>query len=286
MSDKKNKKTAMCTHECEPEESGRSAQAKAKTRRRVRTALMSTVIALSASAIAALSVALYYSETRNATQESYIRSMEAVYSRSYYDLLDSANDLDLRLAKLRAASTAEAQRDLLYGVWQTATSASASLAAFEGGTEGIMKANKFLGQVGDYARCLAEEMGDGEPLTAEALSDMYYALNKKYYGRAVRHNDLIRYEWARIPHFFSSFYVYKYATGLTAAVTIADNILKGGEKYFTKYRDFLSAGGSLPPLDILRLADVDLETDEPYERAMKEFADTLSEFEKCTVGKK
>lgn len=167
MSDKKNKKTAMCTHECEPEESGRSAQAKAKTRRRVRTALMSTVIALSASAIAALSVALYYSETRNATQESYIRSMEAVYSRSYYDLLDSANDLDLRLAKLRAASTAEAQRDLLYGVWQTATSASASLAAFEGGTEGIMKANKFLGQVGDYARCLAEEMGDGEPLTAE-----------------------------------------------------------------------------------------------------------------------
>ena len=133
------------------------------------------------------------------------------------------------------------------------------------------------------AHAMAER---GEPLTAEALSDMYYALNKKYYGRAVRHNDLIRYEWARIPHFFSSFYVYKYATGLTAAVTIVDNILKGGEKYFAKYRDFLSAGGSLPPLDILRLADVDLETDEPYERAMKEFADTLSEFEKCTVGKK
>ena len=122
------------------------------------------------------------------------------------------------------------------------------------------------------AHSLAEK---GEPVTAEALSDAYYALNKKYYGRAVKHNELIRYEWARIPHFYTSFYVYKYATGLTAAVTIADNILKRGGEYFEKYRRFLSAGGSLPPLDILRLAEVDLETDAPYLRAMKEFSDTL-----------
>lgn len=127
------------------------------------------------------------------------------------------------------------------------------------------------------AHTLAER---GEPINAEALSSAYYALNKKYYGRAVRHNDLIRYEWARIPHFYSSYYVYKYATGLTAAVTIADNILKRGEEYYEKYRQFLSAGGSMPPLDILRLAEVDLETDAPYKRAMKEFSDTLSELEK------
>ena len=127
------------------------------------------------------------------------------------------------------------------------------------------------------AHSLAEK---GEPLTAEALSTIYYALNKKYYGRAVKHNDEIRYEWARIPHFYNSFYVYKYATGLTAAVTIADNILSRGGEYFEKYKKFLSAGGSLPPLDILRLAEVDLETDTPYERAMKEFAETLSALEK------
>ena len=127
------------------------------------------------------------------------------------------------------------------------------------------------------AHTLAER---GEPINAEALSSAYYALNKKYYGRAVRHNDLIRYEWARIPHFYSSYYVYKYATGLTAAVTIADNILKRGEEYYEKYKQFLSAGGSMPPLDILRLAEVDLETDAPYKRAMKEFSDTLSELEK------
>jgi len=121
---------------------------------------------------------------------------------------------------------------------------------------------------------------NGEPLTAEELCEEYLKLNKKYYGKNVKHNDLIKYEWARIPHFYSSYYVYKYATGLTAAVSIANNILTYGESYFEKYKKFLSAGGSLPPLDILRLADVDLETNEPYEKAMKEFEDTLEELEK------
>ncbi len=119
----------------------------------------------------------------------------------------------------------------------------------------------------------------GEPITADVLNEEYLALNKKYYGEAVEHNDLIKYEWARIPHFYSSYYVYKYATGLTAAVSIASNILEKGEEYFAKYKQFLSAGGSMPPLDILRLADVDLETDAPYKRAMDEFAQTLKELE-------
>lgn len=121
---------------------------------------------------------------------------------------------------------------------------------------------------------------NGEPITADSLSNAYYELDKKYYGDAVEHSDLIRYEWARIPHFYTSYYVYKYATGITTAVSIANNILSQGEKYFEKYKKFLSAGGSLPPLDIIRLADVDLETDVPYKTAMKEFADTLDELEK------
>ncbi len=120
----------------------------------------------------------------------------------------------------------------------------------------------------------------GLPLTANDLSAEYLALNKKYYGEAVELNDLIQYEWARIPHFYRSYYVYKYATGITTAVSIANNILEKGEAYFDKYRQFLSAGGSLAPLDIIRLADVDLESDAPYEKAMQEFADTLAELEK------
>ena len=119
----------------------------------------------------------------------------------------------------------------------------------------------------------------GEPITAEGLSDIYYDLNKKYYGRSMKHNDLIRYEWSRIPHFYNSFYVYKYATGITTAVSIANNLLEQGAPYFEKYKKFLSAGGSMPPLDIIRLADVDLESDKPYKLAMKEFADTLKELE-------
>lgn len=120
----------------------------------------------------------------------------------------------------------------------------------------------------------------GEPLTAEDMCNYYYELNKKYYGRAVEHNELIRYEWARIPHFYTSYYVYKYATGITTAISIANNLLTKGSAYFEKYKKFLSAGGSMPPLDIIRLADVDLETDAPYKTAMAEFEATLNELEK------
>lgn len=115
------------------------------------------------------------------------------------------------------------------------------------------------------------------PITATSLSDIYYELNKKYYGKAVKHNDLIRYEWARIPHFYRAFYVYQYATGITAAVTIANNIFKNGEKAFKDYKKFLSAGGSMPPVEILKLAGVDITTEQPFNVAMNEFRDTLAE---------
>ena len=115
-----------------------------------------------------------------------------------------------------------------------------------------------------------------QPLSAEGLSDIYMDLNKKYYGKAVRHNDLIRYEWARIPHFYTAFYVYQYATGITAAVSIANSILKHGDKAFYNYKKFLSAGGSMPPVEILKLAGVDLTTEQPFSVAMREFRDTLN----------
>ncbi len=119
----------------------------------------------------------------------------------------------------------------------------------------------------------------GEPPTVESLSKIYLKLNKKYYGKGVTHDRQIRYEWARIPHFYNAFYVYKYATGLTAAVTLANSILKDGEfareRYFNK---FLRAGGCKSPYEILKDAGVDLMTSLPYETAMLEFRNTLSEF--------
>lgn len=123
----------------------------------------------------------------------------------------------------------------------------------------------------------AHEMVEKDiPLNAENLSKEYYKLNKRYYGKAVKHNSLIKYEWARIPHFYTAFYVYKYATGLISAVNIARRILED-EKNVEGYKNFLKAGCSMPPLDILKLAGVDLETSEPYEVAFKEFRDTLKE---------
>lgn len=123
----------------------------------------------------------------------------------------------------------------------------------------------------------AHEMVEKDiPLNAENLSKEYYKLNKRYYGKAVKHNSLIKYEWARIPHFYTAFYVYKYATGLISAVNIASRILED-EKNVEGYKNFLKAGCSMPPLDILKLAGVDLETSEPYDVAFKEFRDTLKE---------
>lgn len=120
----------------------------------------------------------------------------------------------------------------------------------------------------------------GTPLTVESLSKEYLKLNKKYYGPDVVHDKQIRLEWARIPHFYSAFYVYKYATGLTSAINIAHAILTEGESAVARYKEkFLSAGGSKSPYDILCDVGVDLKTDEPYNIAMDEFANTLKELE-------
>lgn len=125
----------------------------------------------------------------------------------------------------------------------------------------------------------AHDMADkGISLTPQSLNELYMELNKKYYGaRTMVNDELIQYEWARIPHFYRSFYVYKYSTGLISAVCIADDILTGGEQAVNKYKQFLRSGGSMSPVEILKLAGVDLTTDEPYQKAMRIFDQTLQE---------
>ncbi len=120
----------------------------------------------------------------------------------------------------------------------------------------------------------------GIPLTPKSLSDKYYKLNKKYYGKAVTHDNLIRYEWARIPHFYTAFYVYKYATGLTSAVNIANAILTKGEPAVADYKRFLKSGGSDSPYELLKIAGVDLMDKAPFNNAMNEFKATLDQLKK------
>ena len=120
----------------------------------------------------------------------------------------------------------------------------------------------------------------GEPLTKELLCEIYGRIGREYYGDAIEHDYHISCEWARIPHFYRAFYVYKYATGIISAMNIAHRILTEGEPAVKDYFKFLSSGSSADPVSLLRLAGVDLETKKPFEFAMKEFADTLAEFEK------
>lgn len=118
----------------------------------------------------------------------------------------------------------------------------------------------------------------GEVLTSDLLSNMYYDLVKKYFGPNVLCDDLIRYEWARIPHFYYNFYVYKYATGISAASYIVDGILNNKEGALENYINFLKTGGSMYPLDELKIAGVNLNSKSVILSAIKTFEKYLKEF--------
>ena len=120
---------------------------------------------------------------------------------------------------------------------------------------------------------------EGVPLTAESLGEAHYKLNQKYYGGGCVIDDCVRYEWMRIPHFYRSFYVYKYATSFSAAVYISNRILTQGQPAVEDYMRFLSAGGSVPPVEALKLAGVDMEDPATVRDALKVFADTVEQLE-------
>lgn len=120
----------------------------------------------------------------------------------------------------------------------------------------------------------------GQVLTAEWMCDQYEDLNRKYYGPAVATDDTIRYEWARIPHFYSAFYVYKYATGYSAATAICEKILTQGSEAALNYIEFLKTGQSDSPIELLKIAGVDMSSPEPIKKAMDKFNSLLDELEK------
>ncbi len=126
-----------------------------------------------------------------------------------------------------------------------------------------------------FAHDLAEK---GMPLTTKVLNEKYLEINKAYYGDGVVSDDEIAYEWSRIPHFYTAFYVYKYATGIISAMAIVNRILTEGEPAVKDYFAFLSSGGSDNPVNLLKIAGVDLTEKEPFEKATELFKNTLEEF--------
>ena len=132
----------------------------------------------------------------------------------------------------------------------------------------------------EFEMIMHDKEANNIPLTEEEFSNTYYELNKLYYSDNVISDDYIRYEWARIPHFYTSFYVYKYATGLSSAIAIASDILSGKEGAVDAYLEFLSSGGNNYPLEILKKTGVDMTTPDPIIKAINMFKEKLEELKK------
>lgn len=120
------------------------------------------------------------------------------------------------------------------------------------------------------------QMGqEGESLTADALCRVYYDLNCEYFGKDMVVDEQIAMEWARIPHFYTAFYVYQYATGFSAAIAISSKILKGEPGIVEKYKKFLSGGSSQDPIDLLKICGIDITSPEPVKEALAVFGEYL-----------
>ncbi len=134
----------------------------------------------------------------------------------------------------------------------------------------------------EFEKISHEMAAQGIPLTKESLSDAYFKLNEQYYGETCFMDPEIASEWMRIPHFYRAFYVYVYATGLCAAVSLSDRILQEGESAVKDYRKFLSAGCSVPPIEALKLAGIDMSRPEPVRQALEVFRETVKKMHEVT----
>ncbi len=128
----------------------------------------------------------------------------------------------------------------------------------------------------EFESIMSKKCQEKESLTEEEFSSTYYKLNQEYFKDSVIIDPEIRYEWMRISHFYSPFYVYKYATGLISAICIVKDIMDGKEGFVEKYIEFLKSGCNKEVLDILKIVDVDLTTDEPFEKAFAFVAECLN----------
>ncbi|SMF78368.1 oligoendopeptidase F [Paenibacillus uliginis N3/975] len=134
----------------------------------------------------------------------------------------------------------------------------------------------------EFEKIVHERAESGESLTPQDLSDIYYDLNVKYHGKNMTVDKEIGMEWARIPHFYNSFYVYKYATGFSAATSFSKQILEEGQPAVDRYLGFLKSGGSDFSINILKKAGVDMSSPEPIREAMSVFENVISQMEELT----
>ena len=129
----------------------------------------------------------------------------------------------------------------------------------------------------EFEKIVHEKIEDEIMLSSDDLNNIYYKLNQKYFGEDVKINEQIKYEWARIPHFYSDFYVYKYATGVSAAIAIATKILNKEPGFVEKYIEMLKQGCSKKSIELLKMVDVDLESKDTYKHTVEFYNEKINE---------
>ncbi|MBN2796362.1 MAG: oligoendopeptidase F [Clostridia bacterium] len=129
----------------------------------------------------------------------------------------------------------------------------------------------------EFEKMIHDKVEKGEALTADVFNTLYHDLNVKYYGPALDIDSELDLEWARIPHFYYNFYVFQYATGFSAAESLADRMVNDPKSAVNAYKGFLSAGCSNYPIEVLKLAGVDMTTPQPVENALKVFRNLVKE---------
>ena len=134
----------------------------------------------------------------------------------------------------------------------------------------------------EFEMATHRQVEQGAMMTAEQICELYLGLNQKYFGEDMVSDPQIAFEWSRIPHFYTPFYVYQYATGFAAAIAISSKILSGEPGIVEKYRQFLSGGSSMDPIDLLKLAGVDMSSPEPVKAALGVFEEYLEKLERET----
>ncbi|WP_432407379.1 oligoendopeptidase F [Wukongibacter sp. M2B1] len=132
----------------------------------------------------------------------------------------------------------------------------------------------------EFEKTIYEAAEAGKTLTATYLNDTWGSLMQKYYGEDFEVDELVKVWWSRIPHFYWNFYVYTYASGLSAGITLSDNVVNGGVEARDAYLDFLAAGGSDGPIELLKSAGADMSSPKPVEKALQKFDELITELEK------
>lgn len=197
-------------------------------------------------------------------------SMHSYYSRTYNDYQNS----EYRIFVAEVASTVN-ELLLSHYMIEHSNSKEEKLSILNNLME-LYRATIFRQTMfAEFEKKISNMIDNEEVLTSDKLSNMYYDLNKFYFGDSVVVDDDIRYEWERIPHFYYDFYVYKYATGLSAATYIVKNILNGKEGAVDSYIEFLKCGGRLSPLESLKVSGVDLTDKKVVDSALDEFKNII-----------